>query len=403
MKRLEGQPGISRRSLLQGLGSLAIAQGLGGCRAVPTSVLRVELLRGSIPPQLVSDFGRQAANQAVQVKTEAKAQLRELFTLLQSLEQTPTAELQQNTWWDWIPLLGDPTRGVLPDWVTLGDYWLQTAIAQKLIAPIDPQSLPAWSEIAKIPALATLVTRNAEGFPATTGQVYGLPYRLGSMVIAYRRDVLNKQQVSPPTDWADLWRPEFKRRIALLDQARAVIGLTLKKLGQSLNTADLGTVPILEAELLALQQQAQLYSSTSYLQPLVLGDVWVAVGWSTDVLPLAQRDRQWTVLVPPAGTALWADLWVHPAKASQPLAPAASRWADFYWQPEIAKQLSMVTWGVSPVLLGTPRDQLPAIFRDQPALLPDPAVLQASEFLLPLPPSAIAQYQTLWEKVRRSR
>lgn len=396
------QHGISRRSLLRGLGSLAIAQGLGGCRAQPASVLRVELLRGSVPPQLIKEFGRQTANQTIQVKTDAQAQLQDLFSLLQSLEQTPTAELQQNAWWDWIPLIGDPTRGVLPDWVTLGDYWLQTAIAQKLITPIDPKALTAWGEIAKRPALATLVTRDADGFPAPTGQVYGLPYRVGSMVMIYRRDLLEQQQIAPPKDWADLWRPEFKHRIALLDQARTVIGLTLKKLGRSLNTADLATVPNLEAELLALQHQTKLYSGASYLQPLVLGDVWVAVGWSTDGLPLAQRDRKLAIATPTAGTALWADVWVHPAKASQPLSPAASRWADFYWQPDIAKQLSTVTWAVSPVLLGTPRDQLPATFRDHPALLPDPAILQASEFLLPLPPTAIAQYQQLWEKVRRT-
>lgn len=38
----------------------------------------------------------------------------------------------------------------------------------------------------------------------------------------------------------------------------------------------------------------------------------MAVGWSSDVLPVAKRLSNVAVIVPKSGTSLWADLWVSP-------------------------------------------------------------------------------------------
>lgn len=38
--------------------------------------------------------------------------------------------------------------------------------------------------------------------------------------------------------------------------------------------------------------------------------MWVAVGWSTDVIPIAKRSSNVAVIVPKSGASLWADLWV---------------------------------------------------------------------------------------------
>lgn len=38
--------------------------------------------------------------------------------------------------------------------------------------------------------------------------------------------------------------------------------------------------------------------------------MWVAVGWSSDVIPVAKRMSNVAVIVPKSGASLWADLWV---------------------------------------------------------------------------------------------
>lgn len=56
--------------------------------------------------------------------------------------------------------------------------------------------------------------------------------------------------------------------------------------------------------------QVRLFDSAHYLKAFGVGDVWVAVGWSSDVLPVAKRMSNVAVVVPKSGTSLWADLWV---------------------------------------------------------------------------------------------
>lgn len=54
----------------------------------------------------------------------------------------------------------------------------------------------------------------------------------------------------------------------------------------------------------------RLFDSVHYLKAFGAGEVWVAVGWSSDVIPSAKRMSNVAVVVPKSGTSLWADLWV---------------------------------------------------------------------------------------------
>lgn len=399
---------MGRRSLLRGVSTLAFSTLLAGCSGRAGTTLRLLILRGSIPPQFVGAFQSAYAQQqsdGVKLNVESQAQLHMLFSQLQTWTRSPTTNPPQSSFWDslmqWIPGVGRSNRTV-SDLATLGDFWLETAIRQKLIAPLDVKSLPGWATIAATPQFQQLVTRNSQGQLDPTGQVWAVPYRLGTAVIAYRKDIFAQRNLQPPTDWGDLWRADLRRRISLLDNPREVIGLTLKKLNQSYNISDLSRVSDLQAELQALNQQAKYYSSTSYLQPLLLDDVWMSLAWSTDVLPLRERNQQIGVIVPRSGTSLFADLWVRPAGSAASLPAAANQWIDFCWQRNYATQLSLATSAVSPALIGTAIDQLPRGFQDQPALLPDLEIFKQSEFLLPLTQATMQQYRDYWTEMRQS-
>ena len=393
---------ISRRSLLIGAATSSLSVILEGCAGGQSDSLQIRALQGSIPPQMLNEFRKQAAS--VKLEYGADRQLEELFTLLQTWKRSQSSNnSNQSTGFtlpSWVPFLGQSATANPVDLVTLGDHWLSGAIAQGLLAPLDAATVQGGSALLKNPQWQALVTRNAEGKPDAKGKVWAVPYRVGTTVIAYRQDIFKQQGLQPPTDWADLWRPELKGRISLLDQPREVIGLTLKKLGKSYNTADLATVPTLEAELRSLNQQAKLYSSTHYLQPLLLEDTWVAVGWSEDVLQSGQRSPNVVAVVPSSGTSLWADLWVRPA-ANPAVSTAVATWLTFCLQPAIAQQISLLTWGASPLLFGKPMTDLPTELHRAPALFPDPKVVANSEFLQPLSKAATEQYEKAWKTMRQ--
>jgi putative spermidine/putrescine transport system substrate-binding protein len=396
---------MDRRAFLIGTSSLALAQLASGCSN--QAALKIRLLKNSIPAQLVGEFKQQLSS-PVELKFEPETQIKAVFKNLQAWKkQAQKTESERFSLPFSVPFVAEKPPGIA-DLVTLGDAWLELAITQQLIQPLDLSQLQGWKQLP--PRWSELVKRDNKGQLSPSGLVWGAPYRWGTTVIAYNKDLFKTKGWAPPKDWADLWRPELRGRISLLDQPREVIGLTLKKLGESYNTTDLSQVSDLKKALLALHQQAKLYSSNRYLEPLLLGDTDVAVGWSTDVLPLRTSYSQIKVIVPPSGTALWVDLWVQPAAGTgtnfgemgerQAL---MKQWINFCWQAKQAHEISLFSNATSPIITGVNRAELPEDLRNNRLLLPEESILEQSEFLKPLPQSVLAEYLALWKEMRLSK
>lgn len=373
---------MKRRSLLIGSSSVALAALVGGCRRRDNG-LRVLFLEDSVPPQVLKAF-RSVLRQPLPLSFVPRPQI---ASIVEQLETWQTAELPQTA-----------------DLVTLGDAWLTEAIQQKLIQPLEVSSISGWERVPK--PWQDLVTRDRQGALSAAGLVWGAPYRWGSVAIAFRRDKLDPLGWQP-RDWADLWRPELAGMLSLPDSPRTVLGLVLKKLGRSVNEANLAAVPNLQDELAALDRQTKFYSSTDYLQPLLIDDTWAAVGWTTDILPVMQGDPRIGAVIPASGTMLFSDLWVRPARSpsteSDPGAIAESalaQWIDFCWQPETATRLSLQTAAASPIFALDASD-LPADLRNRELRLPAASILQKSEFLLPLSPASAAQFRQAWSALPR--
>lgn len=390
---------MDRRGFLIGTG-IALAQLASGCSNSDRAALRIRLLKDSIPPQLVGEFRRQLSS-PVALKFEPTKQIQELFKNLQTWKQQ--AQKQDDSLPFSIPFINEKPP-LVADLLTLGDYWLEKAIASQLIQPLDLSQLKGWQQLPT--RWQELVQRDEKGQLNKSGQIWGAPYRWGTTVIVYNRDKFKKFGWKPQ-DWSDLWRPELRGRISLLDQPREVIGLVLKKLGESYNTTNLSQIPDLKKELLALHQQVKLYSSNRYLEPLLLGDTDVAVGWSTDVLPLRTGYSQIKAIVPQSGTALWADLWVQPASTN--FGEMAERqalikqWIDFCWQTKPSREISLFSNATSPMITDVNRANLPEDLRNNRLLLPETSVLNNSEFLKPLSESVQAEYLALWKEMRLSK
>ncbi|MFM6057761.1 MAG: substrate-binding domain-containing protein, partial [Microcystis aeruginosa] len=319
---------LNRRSFLQGLGTIALAGGLNGC-ASGSGEPSIFLLSGSIPPRLLTDFQKTIAEKKVNFQSER--QLKELLELLEKWLKNQDQPASQFS----IPIPFREQNLAMGNLVTLGDAWLGKAISNGLIQPLDTSQLSNWSKLP--PRWQENMTRNAQGQPQTEGKVWAAPYRWGMTVIAYNEEKF-AQFDWRPQDWSDLWRPELTGKIALIDNRREVIGLTLKKLGYSYNSSDLKQVMGLKDQLFALQKQVRFYSSQYYLQPLILGDVWLSVGWSNDILPVSDRYNKIKVVVPKSGTSLWSDVWVKPVLTTPN--SLVEQWINFCWQPESATKIS---------------------------------------------------------------
>jgi len=379
---------MKRRSLLIGSGGLMLAAALGGCRP-PADGLRVDLLNDGIPPALLTDLQQQLRPVGLHVRSRRSMEV--LYEGLRTYHQASTSEPPD-------PELILQRANIL----SLGDAWLTSAIRESLIQPFNPEPFQGWDRLPS--PWQQLVQRNPQGLPDDAGSIWGAPYQWGSLAIAYRKDALIDQ---PPADWSILWKPEVTRRISLPDRGRAVLGLTLKYLGHSANTTDLEAIADLPEALATLNQQALFYSSTAYLEPLILGDTWLAVGWTTDIIPVLKKNPRLGAIVPQSGTILTADLWVlpaittTPAEETPPVEDLIETWIQYYWNVDVATRLTLLGNAASPILVSD-RTVLPNSLQNNNLLLPDAAILERSEFLQPLAESTAETYRRLWTEMRQT-
>eukprot|EP00899_Mesostigma_viride_P009489 jgi/Mesvir1/18541/Mv05082-RA.1 len=222
--------------------------------------LRVVALRNSLPSSWALDFRRTqcqwaphlkliwAANFAevqgkgTQFKLGVRPQLSNIYEELEKAARQSAANPSGKIPTDWA---------AFSDAVTLGDAWLGAAISHRLIQPV-PGALESrwWRQLS--PRWHSLLRRDEAGLPDPNGDVYGVPYRFGCTVIAYRKD--------------------------------KVLGCTIKSLGGSYNARDLdkdvqGGMKAIAERFGQLSSQVRYFNNTHYMKALTAGEVWVAVGW----------------------------------------------------------------------------------------------------------------------------
>ena len=383
---------LNRRIFLKQIGIVAFAAGLSGCSS-QEEILKIFLLQGSIPAQSINQF-QQKNSDSPSLKFLPESQLKNLFEQLLKWEDK---EEKPNNFLNFSPRLNQssisPAR-----LVTLGDKWLDSAIKKSLLQPLNEQQLTQWAQLPQ--QWQSLVKRNAQGELDKTGQVWGAPYRWGTTLIAYRRDK-EEQFGGKLTDWGDLWREQLRNRLSVIDEPREIIGLVLKQFGYSYNTEDTNVIESIKPELQRFQQQVRFYSSKHYLQPLVLGDTWAAVGWSSDIIPLMKRNPKIAAIIPPSGTSLWADLWVKPTSSID--LPVTQKWIDFCWQEDVVKQIGLFADASSPMLFNVSSGQIPESVRNNPLLYVNREIFEKSEFIVPLPQTVEEKYIALWKQIRSEK
>ncbi|PPR93492.1 hypothetical protein GOBAR_AA27180 [Gossypium barbadense] len=418
-----------------------------------TVPLSMVALQGSIPPSWSKDF-ISSQSRRLKLQTKFRPTLEDIFTQL-CLPFTQ-AKAKVNI---------GPASPAAADILTLGDSWLPLAIKKAVIEPITAAEHQDWfKDLSR--KWKVYLRRNLNGDIDPQGQIWAAPYRWGTMVIAYKKTKFQKKNLPPMQyflimtlifsswheldeffevlrkpllqDWADLWRPELAGRISMVNSPREVVGAVLKYMGASYNTTDIdlqiagGRNAVLQnLELLA--RQVKLFDSASYLRAFSVGDVWVAVGWSSDVLPVAKRMSNVAVVVPKSGASLWADLWRETEELTcgeNTAIPAASRletnriggrvrgpsplmhqWVEFCLQAASGLPFRQgITAGASPAALVSGPVKLPEeLTKGKPKLdsnlvagVPPPEILERCEFLEPLSDATFSDYQWLIDNMPKS-
>ena len=108
------------------------------------------------------------------------------------------------------------------DLTVASDFMVEILSKQGLIQQINKDSLPNLNNIGS----------QFLDLPFDKGNKYSTPYMWLAGVISYDSSKIPEGSIK---GYKDLWKPEFKNSLTVLDDERVIIGITLKKLGYSLN------------------------------------------------------------------------------------------------------------------------------------------------------------------------
>jgi len=203
--------------------------------------------------------------------------------------------------------------GTAYDLVQPTDYIVSLMIRQGLLQELDHAKLPALKNF----------DPNYMDFAFDPGNKYTIPYQAGTDAIVYNADKVK----TPPTSWADLWKPEFAGRMVFLDDSRAVIGATLLTLGYDVNTKNPKELDEAKVKLAKLVPNIKLFDSDSPKTALIAGDVDLGMTWTGEAFLAQQENPAIQYVYPTEGAIVWQDNWAMPKNA--PHADAVYAWLNY--------------------------------------------------------------------------
>lgn len=254
--------------------------------------------------------------------------------------------------------------------------------ARGWLAPLDETNTPNLKHIE--PRWRTI-------FPDAEG--HAAPYLWGTLGIAYRADLLpdglhSLKQIFQPGE-------ALRHKISMSGDAGDTIGMALKSLGYSLNSAESRALDQVEDLLLKLKPyvRAQTYV-VSENSALVSGEVVAGLMYNGDALTLAEKNPNIRYVVPDEGTNLWVDYMAVLEGANDK--DLARSFVNFLNEPANAAQLAQTLHYATPNAAA--KKLLPAEVLADNRIYPSEDVLAKSEIFEVLPPRVEKRRSAIYAK-----
>jgi spermidine/putrescine-binding protein len=151
-------------------------------------------------------------------------------------------------------------------------------VEKGLVQPIDTSRIKEWASI--YPDLAKIGEIN--------GKQYFIPWDWGYNAILVRTDKVE----NVPSSWGDLWNPEYKGHLSVVDAGEEVFEVTALALGIDPYIASTEQVEQIKQKMLELKPNLVSYWSdpTEVANLMAAGDLWVVGNaWSETFLALSNE------------------------------------------------------------------------------------------------------------------
>jgi spermidine/putrescine transport system substrate-binding protein len=267
------------------------------------------------------------------------------------------------------------------DVILASDYAINTLRKQDKLQKLDKSLLPNYDNLD--PAfLSQYYDENNE---------YTVPYTAGTPLIVVNPDLTDVEI----TGYEDLWKPELKDSIVIIDDARNIVGITLKTLGYSFNTTDDKELAEAKEKLMTLRPNIRAFNYDTPHNDMLSGEVSVGYMFTPFVLLAMDGNPDLKVVYPKEGMGFGIDSLVIPANAPHP--KNAHALLNFLLDSEVAGNTAGMQYYLSPVK--TAYEFIPKYLRDNPAIRIPEEILGETEFIMDVG-EAESKFQEIWAEFK---
>ncbi|GAB7388911.1 hypothetical protein BSNK01_27490 [Bacillaceae bacterium] len=268
------------------------------------------------------------------------------------------------------------------DITVASDYMVDIMRKQGLLEEIDIENIPNMANI-------------GEEFlhkPFDPEGKYSVPYMWGNVVIA-----VNTEKVKTPVEgYGDLWKPEFKNALVVLDDMRTLIGIANKIQGASMNSTDPEVLEKSKQLLKELLPNIKAYDSDSPKTMLINGEALAGIVWGAEASLARRENPAIKTVLPKEGMQLWQDNFVIPKGA--PHKETAEAFIDFILRPEISAEISQEFPYANPNKEA--HQLLDQTILQDPAVYPPFKELAKGEYLQDIG-EATREYDRIWSEIKQ--
>ena len=210
------------------------------------------------------------------------------------------------------------------DIVLASDYIIDIARKEDLLLALDKALLTNWDNIDPVFQSQFYDPENQ----------YTVPYVAGTPLIIYDPAYVDIDI----TGYNSLWDESLASSLVVMDDARNIIGITLKSMGESFNVTDEDLLAAAEEKLMLLKKNIRLLDYNTPHIAMITGEATVGYMFTPGIIWTLEERPDLVVVYPEEGMGFGIDNLFIPANAPHPT--NAHVFLDFLLRPEIAVNIA---------------------------------------------------------------
>lgn len=210
------------------------------------------------------------------------------------------------------------------DIILASDYIIDIARGEGLLLELDKSKLSNWDNI----------DQGYRGKFFDPEDKYAVPYIAGIPLIIYDPAMVDIEI----TGYESLWDESLRDSVVVMDDARNVIGITLKTMGESFNVTDETVLDAAEEKLMELKPNIRLLDYNTPHLAMISGETTVGYMFTPGILWTLAERPDFEVVYPVEGMGFGIDALFIPVNAPHP--DNAHQFLNFIMRPEIAVEIA---------------------------------------------------------------